>query len=283
MSTMAESVIAALADNRPPRLEKSTYNSLKSRMLLYIQGKEHGKDLLDSVLNGPFQYEMIEVHGTLTSPVTTRQRTYDDLTDKEKIREEYDIRATNIVLQKLSVEERESKLYNEFDRLTSKKGETVHSYYLRFAQLINDMNTIGMTIKKLQMNTKFVNNLQPEWSKFVTDVKLAKDMYESSFDKLYAYLKQHEVHVNEVQCSREIDSWYACSEAKVNANETWINKNMGNSIANQTKVFCCYNYTGEGHMARQCTQPKRPKNSKWFKEKMLLAQALEAGVTLDKE
>nr|GFA53204.1 hypothetical protein [Tanacetum cinerariifolium] len=30
-------------------------------------------------------------------------------------------------------------------------------------------------------------------------------------------------------------------------------------------------------MARQCTQPKRPKNSKWFKEKMLLAQALEVG------
>ncbi|GKE06651.1 hypothetical protein Tco_1398669, partial [Tanacetum coccineum] len=40
---------------------------------------------------------------------------------------------------------------------------------------------------------------------------------------------------------------------------------------------------GEGHMARQCTQPKRPKNSEWFKEKMLLAQAQESGVVLDKE
>ncbi|GKA01286.1 hypothetical protein Tco_0673951 [Tanacetum coccineum] len=27
---------------------------------------------------------------------------------------------------------------------------------------------------------------------------------------------------------------------------------------------------GEGHMARQCTDPKRPRNSAWFKEKMLL-------------
>ncbi|GJT29143.1 retrovirus-related pol polyprotein from transposon TNT 1-94 [Tanacetum coccineum] len=27
---------------------------------------------------------------------------------------------------------------------------------------------------------------------------------------------------------------------------------------------------GEGHMARQCNQPKRPRNSAWFKEKMLL-------------
>ncbi|GKB38145.1 hypothetical protein Tco_0883087 [Tanacetum coccineum] len=32
---------------------------------------------------------------------------------------------------------------------------------------------------------------------------------------------------------------------------------------------------GEGHMARQCTEPKRPKNSEWFKEKILLAQALK--------
>ncbi|GKD87330.1 hypothetical protein Tco_1358484, partial [Tanacetum coccineum] len=36
-------------------------------------------------------------------------------------------------------------------------------------------------------------------------------------------------------------------------------------------------------MERQCTQPKRQKNLKWFKEKMLLAQALEARVILDEE
>ncbi|GJX64817.1 hypothetical protein Tco_0299160 [Tanacetum coccineum] len=39
----------------------------------------------------------------------------------------------------------------------------------------------------------------------------------------------------------------------------------------------------EGHMARQCTKPKRPKNSAWFKEKMLLTEALESRATLDAE
>ncbi|GJU54817.1 hypothetical protein Tco_1228531 [Tanacetum coccineum] len=58
-------------------------------------------------------------------------------------------------------------------------------------------------MQKLQVNTKFVNNLQPEWSKFVTDVKLAKDMHESSFDQLYAYLMKHDVHANEVRMMRE--------------------------------------------------------------------------------
>ncbi|GJY68372.1 hypothetical protein Tco_0471354 [Tanacetum coccineum] len=202
-------------------------------MLLYIRGKEHGKELYDLVMNGPFQFGTVDVLATLTTTASTRPRTFDDLTDKEKICETCDIRATNIVLQglppdvytlvnhhtvakeiwdivklliegtELSLQERELKLYNEFDRFTSEKGEIIHSYYLRFAQLINDMNTIGMTMKKLQVNTKFVNNLHSEWSKFGTDVKLAKDMHKSSFDQLYAYLRQHEVHANEVHMMRQ--------------------------------------------------------------------------------
>ncbi|GJZ66112.1 hypothetical protein Tco_0622808 [Tanacetum coccineum] len=36
-------------------------------------------------------------------------------------------------------------------------------------------------------------------------------------------------------------------------------------------------------MARQCTQPKRPRNAAWFKDKAMLAEALEAGQILDEE
>ncbi|GKA81174.1 hypothetical protein Tco_0787866 [Tanacetum coccineum] len=91
------------------------------------------------------------------------------------------------------------------------------------------MHTIGMTMKPLHVNMKFVNHLQPKWSKFVTDVKLARDMHSTNFDHLYAYLRQHEAH------------------------------------------------------AYECTKPKRPKKSTWFKEKMLLTDALESGATLDAE
>ncbi|GJT86534.1 retrotransposon protein, putative, ty3-gypsy subclass [Tanacetum coccineum] len=42
-------------------------------------------------------------------------------------------------------------------------------------------------------------------------------------------------------------------------------------------------YSGEGHMARQCTQPKRPRNDAWFKDKSMLAEAQEAGQILDEE
>ncbi|GJU53884.1 hypothetical protein Tco_1227598 [Tanacetum coccineum] len=48
----------------------------------------------------------------------------------------------------------------------------MYQYYWRFAQLINNMNVINMLKRQVQVNTKFLNSLPPEWSKFVTDFPL---------------------------------------------------------------------------------------------------------------
>nr|GEV92632.1 reverse transcriptase domain-containing protein [Tanacetum cinerariifolium] len=64
----------------------------------------------------------------------------------------------------LTLQERESKPYDEFDRFTSKLGELIYSYYYRYAKLINDINIIKMSMAKIQVNTKFVNHLQPQWN-----------------------------------------------------------------------------------------------------------------------
>ncbi|GKE11010.1 hypothetical protein Tco_1414561, partial [Tanacetum coccineum] len=57
--------------------------------------------------------------------------------------------------------------------------------------------------KQVQVNTKFLNALPSEWSKFVTDVKLAKSLYTTNYDQLYAYLSQRECHAQEVRITRE--------------------------------------------------------------------------------
>nr|GEW31639.1 hypothetical protein [Tanacetum cinerariifolium] len=106
MSTLAEFMILFGGDNRPPMLEKHLYDSWKSRMELYMQNREHGKMILESVEHGK------EIRGIV--------------------------------------------------------------------------------------NTKFLNSLPPEWSKFVIDVKLVRDLHTTYFDQLHAYLEQHELRANEI-------------------------------------------------------------------------------------
>ncbi|GKA58847.1 hypothetical protein Tco_0758160 [Tanacetum coccineum] len=208
MTTLAEHIIVAGAKNRPPMLEKSMYDSWESRIRLFIKGKKHGRMMLDSIDNGLLVYPTIEENGQ------TRPKKYSELTESQQLQDDCDVQATNIILHglplnvyalvnhqevakdiwdrvkllmkgtALSYQEHECRLYNFFDKFASVQGETLYEYYWRFSQLINDMHTIGMTMQQVQINTKFLNALPPKWSKFVTDMKLAKSFYTTSFDLL---------------------------------------------------------------------------------------------------
>nr|GEY85498.1 hypothetical protein [Tanacetum cinerariifolium] len=143
------------------------------------------------ILSGPDNRPpMLEKHLT---------KKYEELSATEKIEADCDFKATNIILQGLPTDERECERYDAFDEFAHIKGESVHQYYLRFIQLINDMNIYNMKLEQFQVNTKFLNSLLPEWSNFVTDVKLVRDLHTTNFDQLHAYLEQHELHTNEVR------------------------------------------------------------------------------------
>nr|GFB07217.1 hypothetical protein [Tanacetum cinerariifolium] len=49
------------------------------------------------------------------------------------------------------------------------------------------------------------------------------------------------------------------------------------------RVIVCYNCKGEGHMSKQCTKPKRKRDAKWLKDKVLLVQAQANGQVLQEE
>ncbi|GJT79629.1 retrovirus-related pol polyprotein from transposon TNT 1-94 [Tanacetum coccineum] len=327
MTTLAEFMIIAGADNRPPMLEKSMYDSWKSRMELYMENRENRRMILNSVQNGPLVWPTI--------------------------------------------------------------GKTLYQYYWRFAQLINNMNVINMSMRPVQVNTKFLNSLPLEWSRFVTDVKLARDLHTTNYDQLYSYLEQHEAHANETRLMREryqdplafvanfnqppshITNYHSpynttqfpqqtntmipqvhspqsyspmnaaphLSQLQISHSSVppsqqyqsymdhqtssipqiayhspqvstqpmtefpqldsglailvftqgddliaYLNKAMAFlSAVAASRVVKWYNCQGEGHMARKCTQPKRPRNAVWFKDKATLAEAHESGQILDEE
>ncbi|GKD31455.1 copia protein [Tanacetum coccineum] len=51
-----------------------------------------------------------------------------------------------------------------------------------------------------------------------------------------------------------------------------ISRTGGNNLGQQ-RVVKCFNYQGEGHMARQCPKPKRKRDVTWFRDKVLLVEA----------
>ncbi|GJZ85699.1 retrovirus-related pol polyprotein from transposon TNT 1-94 [Tanacetum coccineum] len=61
------------------------------------------------------------------------------------------------------------------------------------------------------------------------------------------------------------------------------NSGASGSNTGKQRVVICYNCKGEGHMSRQCTKPKRPRDNTWFKDKMLLVKAQANGQILHDE
>nr|GEX64164.1 retrovirus-related Pol polyprotein from transposon TNT 1-94 [Tanacetum cinerariifolium] len=203
----------------------------------------------------------------------------------------------------LTKQERECKLYDEFDKFAYKKGESL-------------------------LNTKILNTLPPEWSNFVTDVRLVRDLHTTNVDQLHAYLGKHKFRTNEVRLMHElhhnvynpssfipqveyaplvnqqsdffqpdyglivivfqkgddpidaINHMMSFLTAVVTSRYPPTNNQLRNSSnprqqatnnnGRVTRTVVCYNYKGEGHMSKPCTKPKRKRDEAWFKDKYVI-------------
>nr|GFA41795.1 hypothetical protein [Tanacetum cinerariifolium] len=164
MANLSEDIQCAGSDTRPPMLDSIDFASWQQRIRLYYRGKDNGVNILKSIDEGPYK-------------LGTFRETLAESTE--------------------GTPQFESQFYDEFEHFRQHKEESINDYYVRFSKLINDMRNIKMTMPKLQLNSKFMNNMLPEWGRFVTTVKLNRGLRESNYDQLFDYLKQHEAHAKE--------------------------------------------------------------------------------------
>ncbi|GJT93065.1 hypothetical protein Tco_1081910 [Tanacetum coccineum] len=95
-----------------------------------------------------------------------------------------------------------TKLFWESGKFTSRDGESVESYYSRFYKMINEMVRNKLKVDNMQVNVQFLQQLQPEWSRFMTIVKEQKDLDTISYRTLFDILKEHKNEVNEIRAKR---------------------------------------------------------------------------------
>nr|GEU46489.1 hypothetical protein [Tanacetum cinerariifolium] len=146
MSTQQD-IYTAGSESRPPMLNKENYVPWSSRLLRYAKSRPNGKLIHNSILNGPYVKRMIPEPG-------------DAERDEIWLRVQQMMKGSDIGIQ-----EKKAKLFNEWERFTSNERESIEYYYHHFLKLMNDLKRNKHFPEKIASNLKFLNNLQPEWSR----------------------------------------------------------------------------------------------------------------------
>ncbi|GJU74742.1 hypothetical protein Tco_1266147 [Tanacetum coccineum] len=84
--------------------------------------------------------------------------------------------------------------------------KTAHDMWIAiegYNRMMNEILRNNLTVATMQVNVQFLQQLQPEWSRFVTIVKQNHDLDTISYHKLFDVLKQYQKEVNE-SCDERI-------------------------------------------------------------------------------
>nr|GEW99321.1 hypothetical protein [Tanacetum cinerariifolium] len=146
-------------------LNKENYVSWSSRLLRYAKSRPNGKLIHNSIINGPYVRRMIP-------------------------EPEADDQAIQTILLSLPED-----IYAVVDSY-----ETAQEIWLRVQQMMKGSD-IGIQKKKAN-NLKFLNNLQPEWSRHVTVVHQTKDLHTADYTQLYDFMKYNQKEVDELKAER---------------------------------------------------------------------------------
>ncbi|GJR90704.1 hypothetical protein Tco_0214715 [Tanacetum coccineum] len=129
-----------------------------------------------------YQQSLAEAGSETRPPMLER----DDLEGDDLLYYDAEMELTNMILLSIL-----NEIYNSVDSC-----KTAKEMWDRVERLMRGTIKTSCQFPTVSINTKFLNSLQPEWLKYVTQVRLAKKLTVDSFDDLFDYLSQFEKLVN---------------------------------------------------------------------------------------
>ncbi|GJU62207.1 hypothetical protein Tco_1244042 [Tanacetum coccineum] len=179
-SQMHNNIMAAGSKDRPPMLGPGRYSQWRSRFLrVLIQAVPEAEGrpavqqhtAIETVLNMTpenkehFQSEKEAIFLLLTGIGDEIYSTVDACNTANEMWIAIERLQQG---ESLNVQDVKTNLFWEFGKFTSQDGESMESYYSRFYKLMNELTRNNLQVTTMQVNVQFLQQLQPEWSRFVT-------------------------------------------------------------------------------------------------------------------
>ncbi|GJZ67604.1 retrovirus-related pol polyprotein from transposon TNT 1-94, partial [Tanacetum coccineum] len=347
---MHNNIMAAGSKDRPPMLGPGRYSQWRSRFLRYIDTKPNGEGLRKSILSGPYVPSTVLVQAvaaTEGNPAIQQHTTIETVLNMTPENKEHFLSEKEAIFllltgigddiystvdacktanemwiaierlqqgESLNVQDVKTNLFWEFGKFTSRDGESMESYYSRFYKLMNELTRNNLQVTTMQVNVQFLQQLQPEWSRFVTVVKQSKEIDTISYHTLFDILKQYQNEVNDIRAERiakiseeDSDPEQAQRDKDMQKNLALLTKyfkklykptnnnlrtssNFRNKTEDTTTRYNNDNQSGQfgnqrtmtvaGARETECRKPKRVKDYSYHKEKMMMCKQVEQGVSL---
>nr|GEU51326.1 hypothetical protein [Tanacetum cinerariifolium] len=230
---MHNNIMAAGSRDHPSMLAPGRYSQWRSWFLHYVDTRPNGEALRKYILSGPY------------NPTTVLVQAIDATDDSP-------------VVPKHTTVETPMNMSPENKAHFLAEKEVIHLILTRIRDDIYSTVDACQTIQEMWEAIERLQQVQPEWSTFVTIVKQQHKLDEVSYHKLFDILKQHQNEVNELHTER----------LARNANPLAL---VATTQADRDQYY------------QTSRKLKKVKDSAYHKEKMLLWKQAKQGVPLQAE
>ncbi|KAJ9565746.1 hypothetical protein OSB04_001712 [Centaurea solstitialis] len=234
--------LAIGSDTRPPVLFRGDFSQWKSRFLDFVEKQPLGKDILESLKNGPVKFYMTipdvpDGNPLVVGGVVAKDAT--NLTPAEGNRLKGDQLSKSYLIQSLpndiyanidcnntgkamwdeicslmhgtekGIQMKRSNLLTKFATFKGREGELLEDTYHRFYTMINELRKNKIKKSQLEINIQFINSLRSEWRRFASNIQRNRNLEDIDIHELYELLNHNQDEVLETMSNMKKVEKYA--------------------------------------------------------------------------
>ncbi|GKD15873.1 hypothetical protein Tco_1205031, partial [Tanacetum coccineum] len=163
----------------------------------YLEEQTDGEKMINSIKNGEHPLPVIAQVSLAGTAPRLPNDIYSLIDSNDTAKDLGDALERQMRGSEYGDQDRKATILYEYETFKATEGEQLLDTYLHYLQVINDLKKCGYKKDNCELNYKFLNNLQPEWKQYGTQIRKTKNLMDINIDALYNILKQNQSDVND--------------------------------------------------------------------------------------